>query len=762
MQRLAVTNQKQFDELVEKLATSQMVCIDLETTGVDQRFCSLVGLSLCLLEEPKIGYYIPLAHLFVEEQLPLRMVLDTLKPHLERIPSIAHNAKFEIVIMRRYGIELKIQDDTLLMAYCVGEYERFGLKHLVPTLLRYEMTELKDLFGGKDKNIHFENLPLDLAVPYAADDVIWTLQLWKFLQGKVVEKIYKIEMRLMYATIELECNGWKLDFEFAEKESARVKKIELILKRYYYKQLAIALANAPLPTDDKKSNELLKKSFEMEAAYPFNSPKKTNDLLYNKLALPVVRTTKTGNASSDGESLTVLAALSPIAANLSVLRSINRFAPNYYDKYPRMCVGQRIYTNYIQSQITSGRYASNNPNLQNVSNNKVWEFHLVDGLPIDEELFTELGVDRPENGIVKISSEPRKMFIAEDGYYLFGWDFSQVELRWMAGAARDRNLLSMYEQGIDVHRRSASNFFLKDEAEITWLERWAAKRINFMLIYGGGYKRLYSQLEGRFTLQECERLHRAFFQTFPAVKSFHRQMQIETDRTWRVTSYFGRRQIIPEYFEHHANQKTYTPKHLAALMSEARRAGPSRFVQGSCADILKITMVRMFERRGEKFKDVKMVGTLHDALYFEVPNHIDKGEFAQWCADLATHKFEGFPVIRIECSWGHNWAEMDEVGFVDPYPIVARAETKQQVKKQPKTLRFDASHMTSSGMAQLKSLLENNQGDNLIILIVQGQELPLVDFRTSLDESSVVLSNLLGKATEGEEIAVEELADIIS
>jgi DNA polymerase-1 len=550
----------QLAALVAALQSAGRFAVDTETTGLDPLRAELVGLSFAVTTGE--GWYLPLGHhyLGVPEQLPRALAIDTLRPLLEdpAIKKIGQNIKFDALVLARAGMELRgVETDTMIASYLAQPAAKaHGLDALASDLLGYRTISYSEVTGSGKHQVGFEQVAIDKATTYAAEDADITLRLAEKLLPMVEESgqgwlFREVEMPLVEVLTAMERHGVRID--------------------------AAHLGGLSRELEGKLA--ALEEEIHGLAGGAFNiaSPKQLGEVLFERLRLPRGRKTKTG-WSTDSEVLANLAEEHRIAALLLDHRSLAKLKGTYTDALPKLIHPEtgRIHTSFNQAVTATGRLSSSDPNLQNI--------------PI-----------RTEEG-----RRIREGFIPAAGCVLLSADYSQVELRILAHMADVPALKDAFARGEDIHRRTASEVFGVFPEMVSDEQRRQAKTINFGVIYGMSAFGLAKQLNiGR---REAQAFIDAYFAHYPGIQAFMDAKIAEARDQRYVSTLLGRRCAVPEI--HSQN---------GAIRGYAERNAINYPVQGSAADIIKVAMVSIFARLARERLATKMVLQVHDELVFEVP-----------------------------------------------------------------------------------------------------------------------------------------------
>jgi DNA polymerase-1 len=586
----------EFDAWFEKLQGAPLVALDTETTSLDQMQARLVGLSLAV--EPGVACYIPVAHRGPDgaTQLPKAEVLARLKPWLEDASraKLLHHAKYDAHVFANEGIKLAgITDDTMLQAYVLESHRGVGLNDLAQRYLGRSGVSYEDLCGKGAKQIGFDEVAVDKAGHYAAEDADFTLQLHRVLRPMVaadegLDRIYQLEIKVSAVLTTIERNGVKVDADELGRQSHKLGQEMLRLE-----QKAYELAGQP---------------------FNLNSPKQLGEILFDRMQLPVVRKTASGAPSTDEDVLTKLALDYPLPQVLLEYRGLSKLKSTYTDKLPRMInpATGRVHTRYSQAAVITGRLASSDPNLQNI--------------PV-----------RTEAG-----RRVREAFIAEEGMLLSA-DYSQIELRIMAHVSDDANLQRAFAAGEDIHRATAAEVFGVALPDVSTDQRRAAKAINFGLIYGMGVFGLASNLG--ITRDAAQAYIDRYFARYPGVAMYMENTRRVAREQGYVETVFGRRLQLPEI------RGASGPRRQGA-----ERAAINAPMQGTAADLIKLAMVAVQDWLEAEKLQTRMIMQVHDELVLEAPDaeiEVVKEALPRLMCSVAELRV---PLVA-EVGMGKNWEQ---------------------------------------------------------------------------------------------------------
>ena len=593
---------------IDELKKASQIAFDTETTGLDPMFSDLVGISLAA--DPAKGYYFPVGH---EEgaQLELDEIKKALQPILSdpKIAKVAHNAKFDLVVLQQAGFEVTpITFDTMIAEWVVDPTSRnLGLKAQAKTRLGVQMTEIEELIGKGKNQISMSAVPIEQAAPYAAADAVMTLRLvqpmTEDLRAHVSEKLYQdLENPLIPVLAEMEEAGILLDDALFETFSKELKTdVDRLTKQAY---------------------QLAGEEFNL------NSTQQLSDVLFEKLALePPDRTRKTssGKYSTSADVLESMRGMHPLVDTILEYRELSKLQSTYVDALPTQVNPKtgRVHTTFNQTGTVTGRVASQNPNLQNI--------------PIR----TELG------------RKVRQGFIAAPGYKLLAVDYSQIELRIVAHLAQDKAMMSAFHEGQDIHAATAAAIEDVPLNEVTKQQRRHAKAINFGLIYGMSPFGLTRTTD--LTLSEAENFVKEYFREFPGVKKWLDNTRLEASRQGYVETLLGRRRYFPAL----AAGTNYM------IRQREEREAINAPVQGTAADIIKLAMIRLPEALAKAGLKTRMLLQVHDELIFEVPE--EELDAAQMLVkEVMEGAFQLSVPLVTEARVGDNWGELTVVDAEPP------------------------------------------------------------------------------------------------
>ena len=593
-----VLTQADFDNWLVQLKQAKTFAFDTETTSLNYMQARVVGVSFCI--EPGKAAYVPFAHDYenAPAQLSEEIVLGGLKPLLEdpAINKLGQNLKYDIHVLQNHGIFMRgISDDTLLQSFVLDSTKRHDMDSMAMRFLNHRTIHFEDIAGKGAKQLTFNQIDLQEAGPYAAEDADITLRLHQCIHAQLEElpdllTVYEdIELPLMPIIQHIERNGVKIDAQMLADQSY---------------QLA------------ERMKEIEQQAYEV-AGEEFNlaSPKQIQTIFFEKMGLPVIRKTPKGQPSTAEDVLQELAEAHELPRLILENRGLSKLKSTYTDKLPKQIDEKthRVHTSYNQTGAATGRMSSTDPNLQNI--------------PI-----------RSEEG-----RRIRQAFIADAGNCILAADYSQIELRIMAHLSGDKSLLTAFKNGQDIHRATAAEVFDVALDKVETEQRRAAKAINFGLIYGMSAFGLAKQLN--VPRHEAQNFIDVYFERYPGVKQYMDTTREQAHETGYVETLFGRRLYLPEINSKNGMRRQY-----------AERTAINAPMQGSAADIIKRAMIKVHNRLQTTALSALMIMQVHDELVFEVAkNQADDlsellREEMQSAADL------NVPLL-IDIGVGINWDE---------------------------------------------------------------------------------------------------------
>lgn len=588
-----VETENELYELNTLLCAQQSVCFDTETTGIDPLTSDLVGLSFAYIEGE--AFYVPISGKREEAQ---RQV-EIFRPFFENaeIEKVGQNLKYDILTLRRYGILVKGRlFDTMIAHYLLNPELRHGMDYMAETYLKYKTIHIEELIGPKGKNQKsMRDVDKQVICDYAAEDADITLKLKNILEKEIRRNNF--------------------DYLFHEVESPLVyvlADMEWTGVRLDLKALAQLSEefNAELQQIETEIIDMAGESFNV------NSPKQIGEILFEKMRIiEKPKKTKTGQYSTSEEELQKLRFKHPIIEKILEQRGLKKLLGTYVDAFPLLVNPEtgKVHTSFNQTVAATGRLSSTNPNLQNI--------------PI-----------RDERG-----KEMRRVFIPDEGCIFLSADYSQIELRIMAHLSEDRNMVEAFNRGLDIHAATAAKINHIPVEEATPEMRRQAKTANFGIIYGISVFGLSERLN--IPRAEAKTLIDGYFATYPGVKRYMDESIAAAREKGYVETILGRKRFLADI-----NSKN------AVVRGYAERNAINAPIQGSAADIIKMAMVRIFNRLNKEGLQAKMILQVHDELNFNVPvNELEKVK------KIVTEEMENACKLRVplktDCGAGGNWLE---------------------------------------------------------------------------------------------------------
>jgi DNA polymerase-1 len=592
-----ILTQADFDRWLDALKQAELFSFDTETTSLNYSEAQIVGVSFAV--HAGQAAYLPLMHDYPDApvQLDRQAVLDALKPLLEdpNQSKLGQNLKYDAHVLANHGIQLRgIQHDTMLESYV---FNSTASKHNMDDLAKYylgvETIHFEEVAGKGAKQIGFQDVPIEQASEYAAEDADITLRLHHRLSTQLQQQprlwdLYRdIEVPLIDVLVRIEANGVLIDSDMLAQQS-----MELANRMIGIEQQAHDLAGS---------------------AFNLGSPKQIQEILYDRLNLPVLKKTPKGQPSTDESVLQELAVDYALPKLLLEFRGMSKLKSTYTDKLPQQINPKtgRVHTSYHQAVAATGRLSSSDPNLQNI--------------PI-----------RSEEG-----RKIRQAFIAPPGYKIVAADYSQIELRIMAHLSGDAGLLAAFSQGVDVHSATAAEVFDVPLEQVTHELRRSAKAINFGLIYGMSAFGLAQQLG--LARNQAQDYINLYFSRYPGVKQYMDNIREQAKQQGFVETIFGRRLYLPDINARNAAQRQY-----------AERTAINAPMQGTAADIIKRAMLTSDAWIRGSGADVKMIMQVHDELVFEIAETQLETSIASLRNIMSAAAELQVPLL-VEVGYGENW-----------------------------------------------------------------------------------------------------------
>ncbi len=594
-----VVDEQLLEAWLDQLDQAGEFAFDTETDSLDYMRARIVGVSFAV--EPDRAAYVPLAHDYpgAPDQLDRDTVLERLKPLLEdaKRGKIGHHLKYDAHVLANHGISLAgIRHDTMLESYVLNSTStRHDMDSVAMAYLGIKTTRFEEVAGKGAKQLSFNQVDLEQAAPYAAEDADVTLRLHREMYpelektGRLAEIYNDIEMPLVPILTTIEHRGVRLDVAMLEKQSR-----ELATEMHKLEQAAHEAAGGP---------------------FNLGSPKQLQEILFERLELPVVRKTPKGQPSTAEDVLAELADKHDLPRLILEHRELSKLRSTYTEKLPRQVNPDtgRVHTSYHQAVAATGRLSSSDPNLQNIP------------------------VRSPQGRRI------RQAFVAEQGYMLLAADYSQIELRIMAHLSGDEGLVAAFRADADIHRATAAEVFEVAHEDVSTAQRRSAKAINFGLIYGMSAFGLARQLG--IERGEAQSYVDLYFERYPGVKAYMDQTREQAREQGYVETVFGRRLYLPEIRARNPQRRQY-----------AERSAINAPMQGTAADIIKRAMINVDQWLTKSGSTARMIMQVHDELVFEVPvGKIDATETAvvkcmAGAADLSVP-------LRVDTGRGRNWDE---------------------------------------------------------------------------------------------------------
>lgn len=588
-----IDKEEDIQKLCDLFITKQIISFDTETTSTEAINAELVGLSFAFKERE--AFYVPVP----ADRDEAQKIVNIFKPLYENedILKIGQNMKYDIEVLRNYGIEVRGEMfDTMIAHYLIQPELRHNMDYMAEIYLDYQTIHIEELIGQKGRGQkNMRDLTPEQIYEYAAEDADITLQLKNKLEPELKrfgaeDLFYNIEMPLMPVLAEMEMNGVRIDTESLKETSgvltSRMKEIE---SRIY----------------DLAGTE-----------FNIASPKQVGEVLFDKLKIvEKAKKTKTGQYVTNEEVLQSLKHKHEIVADILEHRGLKKLLGTYVDTLPKLINPRtgHIHTSFNQTVTATGRLSSSDPNLQNI--------------PV-----------RGEDG-----KEIRKAFIPEPGCEFFSADYSQIELRVMAHLSGDENMIEAFREGHDIHAATAAKIYKEDINAVSRDQRTKAKRANFGIIYGITVFGLAERLE--ISRDEAKQLISGYFETFPKVKEYMDKSILEARAKGYAETLFHRRRYLADINSHNATVRGF-----------AERNAINAPIQGTAADIIKVAMIRIHRRFKAEGIQSKMILQVHDELNFSVlPEEHEKVE--RIVMEEMQNAFKMQVPLVADSGWGKNWLE---------------------------------------------------------------------------------------------------------
>lgn len=596
---VCVQSEESFAKLTNKIQKAKLVALDTETTSLNYLQAKLVGISLSV--ESGEGFYIPVGHDYedVPQQLPIDWVLEQLSKDLFNTDKIiiGHNLKYDLGVLANYNISVRNElYDTMLASYVLNSVAgKHDLDSVSARYINYTKIKYEDVVGKGVKKKNFSEVDIELASKYSAEDADIALRLYHYFDAEFSSKdllqkvLYEIELPLMPVMLVMEKNGVIVCATSLNKQSIQIgERLEVIKEKIY------VLAGEE---------------------FNINSPKQLQEILFDKLEIPILSKTPTGQPSTAEPVLEELSLKYELPRLILEFRSLSKLKSTYTDSLPEQInpKTQRVHTSYHQAVTATGRLSSSAPNLQNI--------------PIKNEIGRKI----------------RAAFIAPKGYKIVSADYSQIELRIMAHLSADQVLLSAFANNLDVHSATAAEVFGVEISDVSAEQRRKAKAINFGLMYGMSAFGLSKQIG--VSREEAGDYIDNYFNRFPKVKEFMSKTRDQATTNGYVETLFGRRLYLPEIRSKNVARK-----------KASQRAAINAPMQGGQADIIKIAMINIDKWIREEQIDAKMIMQVHDELVFEI---------ADECLDKSIEQIKTLMMgavkltvdLQVSVGVGSNWEE---------------------------------------------------------------------------------------------------------
>ena len=590
-----VDNEEKIAELVHVLENLPSVAFDTETDGVDPISAKLVGMSFAVKEFE--AWYVPVPESMEDAKKIVSCFAGILQN--KKIEKIGQNIKFDMLVLRKYDICVRGPlFDTMIAHYLINPELRHGMDYLAETYLKYKPVPIESLIGPKGKNqLSMRDIAVEKVAEYAAEDADVTLRLRNYFEPKLKENaveslFYDIEMPLVYVLAEMEFTGVKIDPEALKQYSVILTGRLEALEREIYAYAGME--------------------------FNINSTKQVGEILFEQMKITEdkVKKTKTGGYSTSEDTLEKLRQKHPIIGKLLDYRGVKKLLSTYVDALPQLInpLTGRIHTSFNQTVTSTGRLSSTNPNLQNI--------------PVRDEMGREI----------------RKAFIADnDDCIFFSADYSQIELRVMAHISGDQNMIDAFNSGADIHTATAAKIYGVSDENVTSEMRRKAKTANFGIIYGISVFGLAERL--MISRGEAKELIDGYFETYSRVHEYMDECIRYAREKGYVETLYHRRRYLPDI---HSNN--------AVVRGYAERNAINAPIQGSAADIIKVAMVRIYNRMEAEGLRSKMILQVHDELNFNV--YRDEQEQVR---KIVLEEMEGVIKLQVpliaDCGEGRNWFE---------------------------------------------------------------------------------------------------------
>ena len=587
-----VDNQDKRSDLIFKLKFRNLWAFDTETTGIDPISAELVGMSFACDEN--VAYYVPIP----DDQEEAKKIVAEFKELFENeaILKIGQNIKYDYIMLKRYGVEVKGKMfDTMIAHYLIQPEQRHNMDYLAEIYLKYQTIHIEELIGKGKNQLSMRQVALPVICDYACEDADVTLKLKNILEKELKKEglenlFYEIEMPLVKVLAEMELAGVKIDKE-------ALKETSVILTR--------------------KMQEIEQQVYEAAGTeFNVNSPKIVGEILFDRLKLDEkAKKTKTGQYSTSEDVLEKLTDKHPVVGLILEHRGLKKLLSTYVDSLPTLIDSKtgKIHTSYNQAVTATGRLSSSNPNLQNI--------------PIRTDVGREL----------------RRAFIADEGSVFFSADYSQIELRLIAELSGDKNMIEAFLSGEDIHAATAAKIYKIPIQEVTREMRSKAKTANFGIIYGISTFGLANRLN--IPRGEAKELIDGYFESYPEIKEYMDKSIEKAREQHYVETLFGRKRMLPDINSRNSVVRSY-----------AERNAINAPIQGSAADIIKVAMINIDRRFHKEGIRAKMILQVHDELNFNVPEN-EKEKVQKIVVEEMENAYKMRVPLIAECGFGKNWLE---------------------------------------------------------------------------------------------------------
>ena len=678
-----VTTLPNIEKIVNRvIETKTPFALDLETTGLNPWRDEIVGMSLAF--SPSGAIYFPLRHKYGQPYDP-EAAMHLLKPMLEFVPSYIFNISFDMEFLRNVGVNIHPDSiDVSLLTYVNGSSVFNNLAVHAKALLgmevwSYDEFMMKMKLPKKTHNI--SEAPVDAVCVYCGRDALATYLLKQKLYPKLQNNFtYKLEHALLPVTLRMRRNGVLIDREHFTSEAERLTEVYEHLENTIYQQASEKIGEP--------------------VTFNIGSYQQKGDILFNRIGLPVQGRSDITKAPSTSEaSLAKLRWEHPIVNNCVVHAQMRKMLTSYLKKFPALIEQDgRIHTSFNQTGVVTGRYSSSDPNLQNIPNLKEWNIQGGEG--------------------EKVVVNTRNAFTVPEGWRWLAFDYSQIEARLAAGVTKEVELLNAFRDGVDFHTKTASLVFGVAVESVTKTQRQLGKKLNFLMLYGGEAKKLYSELikEMRVTLGECKRYRDLYYNAYPRMFREADRISKNAYMTHSVTTLYGRLIPVPLLGSSDKYER-----------SKGERQAYNGIIQGSAGDILKMAMINTDRMIQDNYSldAVKIMLTVHDELDFETSPDVDMRDLIVDNLKVMKTTRQDFPDMYVEPSLGTRWGNLEEIGkgesvekFVDrclgekPKSVcVPGVKGKFFILEMPD---FEVLRTTKKDILELNTFLMSKKGNNTL------------------------------------------------